>query len=223
MRRFATALVIAAIAAPGTMAAQQSAPADWKWRQDAPAPLAAGAKIEPGSWVFVQMPPGWHVTTGPGVLLYPSSHGDVAGNFAVEAEVFLFPGDSAEEYGVFVAGVNVDGSAPADYVAFVLRRDGQAAVLERRAGSATAIVPWQAHDAIVAYKAGPDAVKNVIRVDVDAATATMTVNGARVLSVPRQRVTGDGRFGFRIGKDMNLHISALNVTRKLAPQPPQKN
>ncbi|HET7219536.1 MAG TPA: hypothetical protein VFJ02_15880, partial [Vicinamibacterales bacterium] len=104
----------------------------------------------------------------------------------------------------------------------VLRRDGQAAVVERRGSAATPIVNWQAHDAIVPYKGGADAVKNVIRVDVDAAAATMTVNGGKVLSVPRDRLKGDGRFGFRIGKEMNLHISALNVTHKLAPQPAKK-
>ena len=222
MKRIAATLAIVGAVTPGALDAWQTGPADWKWRQDSPAPLAGGPKMEPGAWVFVQMPPGWHVTTGPGVLLYPAANGDVAGNFAVEAEVFLFPGDSAEEYGVFVGGANIDAQQPPDYTAFVLRRDGQAAVLDRRAGATTPIVNWLPHDAIVPYKGGADAVKNVIRVDVDAAAATMTVNGAKVLSVPRDKVRGDGRFGFRIGKDVNLHISALNITRKLAPQPATK-
>jgi hypothetical protein len=43
------------------------------------------------------------------------------------------------------------------------------------------------------------------------------VNGTKVLSVPRAEVPTDGRIGFRVGKDMNLHITTLNVTRKLAP------
>jgi hypothetical protein len=59
----------------------------------------------------------------------------------------------------------------------------------------------------------------VIRVDVDPANITMTVNGAKVLAVPRAGVETDGRFGFRVGKDVNLHISTLNVTRRLAPVP----
>jgi len=48
------------------------------------------------------------------------------------------------------------------------------------------------------------------------------VNGAKVLTVPRAGVETDGRFGFRVGKDVNLHISTLNVTRKLAPVPAKK-
>ncbi|HET7218166.1 MAG TPA: hypothetical protein VFJ02_08955, partial [Vicinamibacterales bacterium] len=119
MRRFVTALTIIGAVAHGSLAARQSAPSEWRWRQDSAAPLAGGSKMEPGSWVFVQMPPGWHVTTGPGVLLYPATHGDVSGNFAVEADVFLFPGDSTEEYGVFVGGANIDGPQPAEYTAFV--------------------------------------------------------------------------------------------------------
>ena len=41
-------------------------------------------------------------------------------------------------------------------------------------------------------------------------------------SVPRSDVRVDGRIGFRVGKDLNLHITTLNVTRKLAPVPVKK-
>jgi hypothetical protein len=33
----------------------------------------------------------------------------------------------------------------------------------------------------------------------------------------------DGRIGFRVGKDMNLHISTFDVTRRLAPAPIKKD
>jgi hypothetical protein len=222
MPRLVLALAMLGAAAPSPAFAQVAAPSDWKWRQDAPAPLAAGPKAEPGSWVFVEMPPGWHVTTGPGVLLYPAAQGDAAGNFSLEAEVFLFPGTSQEEYGLFLGGDSIDGPGPADYAAFVLRRDGQAAVLQRRGGNTTSLVNWQRYEPVIPHNGGEDAVKNVIRVDVDASTVAMSVNGVKVLSVPRPDLKTDGRIGFRIGRDVNLHISALNVTRKLAPQPPKK-
>jgi hypothetical protein len=154
MRRLVPAVMLVCAGAPALLTAQLTTPTDWKWRQDAAAPLASGAKMEPGSWVFVQMPPGWHVTTGPGVLLYPSAHGDVGGNFSLEAEIFLFSGESSEEYGVFLGGHDIEGTATPDYSAFVLRRDGQAAVLRRRAGQTAVVAAWQPHEAIVPGKAG---------------------------------------------------------------------
>ena len=122
--RLAPQALLAVIVLPVALTAQLKTPTDWKWRQDAPAPLAAGSKMEPGSWVFVQMPPGWHVTTGPGVLLYPTANGDAAGNFSIEAEIFLFPESTAEEYGVFLGGRSIDGTEPPVYLTFVLRGDG---------------------------------------------------------------------------------------------------
>lgn len=219
--RLVPQVLLAAIVVPVALTAQLKTPTDWKWRQDAPAPLAPGSKMEPGSWVFVQMPPGWHVTTGPGVLLYPTANGDASGNFSIEAEIFLFPESSADEYGVFLGGRDVEGSASPAYMAFVLRADGHAAILRRGEGKTTALADWQKHDAILVKKEKETA-KNVIRVDVDPVNVTMTVNGATVSTVPRAGVETDGRFGFRVGKDMNLHISSLNVTRRLAPVPVKK-
>ena len=206
---------------PAAAAARQSAPADWKWRQDAPAPLAPGAEMKPGSWVFVQMPPGWHVTTGPGVLLFPAAHGDAAGNFSIEAEIFLFPGESLEEYGIFLGGASIEAGDPS-YTAFVLRRDGRAEISKRPATVPAAGAASTVANAMPPQIGAKEAVKNTIRVDVSDTAVTMTVNGVQVLSRPRQDYTVDGRFGFRIGKDMNLHIATLNVTRRLAPAPIKK-
>ena len=221
MRRIA--LVAGILAAVGIgLEGQSAGPADWKWRQDTPAPLAKGATIEPGSWVFVEMPPGWHVTTGPGVMLYPATNGDLTGSFSLETDIFLFPGKSQEEYGVFLGGQAIDGQAAPEYLAVVLRRDGAAAVLRRSGGTTDAVADWQRHDAVVPDKGGKDAVKNSLRVDVDATVISVSVNGAKIASVPRQDLKTDGRIGFRVGGDMNLHIATMNVTRKLAPVPIKK-
>jgi len=201
--------------------AQLSTPTDWKWRQDAPAPLAPGATMTPGSWVFVQMPPGWHITTGPGVLLYPTANGDADGNYSIEAEIFLFPGESVEEYGVFVGGTDIDAGDPS-YTAFVLRRDGRAEVLKRAGAQTTPIAGWVG-DVRGPSTDGKEPVKRVIRVEIGPGSAAMSVDGKEVLTVPRQQVTVGGRFGFRVGKDINLHVSTLNVTRRLAPAPVKKD
>jgi hypothetical protein len=219
-RQVGLAAVLVALL-PAVAAAQLSTPADWKWRQDTPAPLAAGGDMTPGSWVFVQMPPGWHVTTGPGVLLYPAVNGDADGNYSIEAEIFLFPGDSLEEYGVFLGATDVESGDPS-YTAFVLRRDGRAEILARQRTKTAAIAGPVAAAAVAPAAGAKEPVKNVIRVDVTAASVTMNVNGAQVATAPRPQVAVAGRFGFRVGKDMNLHIATLNLTRRLAPAPVKK-
>jgi hypothetical protein len=221
MRRLGIALAGVLAIAPALASAQLTTPTDWKWRQDAEAPLAGGLQMKTGEWAFVQMPPGWHVTTGPGVLLYPSANGDVGGNFTIESEVFLFPGPSTEEYGLFLGGKNVEAGDP-HYVAFVLRRDGQAAVLRRSGAATSTVAAWQANAAVLPGHAGEEPVKNTLRVDVEPQAAALWVNGTKVLSVPRSELSTDGRVGFRIGKEMNLHITSFNVTRRFAPVPVKK-
>ena len=43
-----------------------------------------------------------------------------------------------------------------------------------------------------------------------------------IAKVPRAGLSTDGAFGFRVGKDLNLHISTLDVTHRLAPVPVKK-
>ncbi len=224
MRRHVTAMLVTAAAlttviVPPPAHAQLKNPSDWTWRLDTPATLVSTLDVPDQSWLFVMMPPGWHVTTGPGALLFPTDLRSVEGNFSLEAQVFLFPGKSAEEYGVFIGGSAADAQAPAEYTAFVLRRDGQAAVLTRSRDGASTPAAWRPHDAIVVHTGGTDPVKNVLRLDVDPVTVTLSVNGTKVLDVPRASVRSSGLVGFRVGKDLNLHITSLDVTRRYAPQP----
>ena len=125
--------------------AQLTTPGDWKWRQDAPAPLANGATMEPGSWVFVQMPPGWHVTTGPGVLLYPTANGDASGNFSLEADIFLFPATAARNTACSWAGRRSTGGAP-DYVGVVCAGMAMRRSCGERGTRRPRCADWQRHD-----------------------------------------------------------------------------
>ena len=198
----------------------QQAPPDWKWRTDAPAVLSNDAKPPDGSWQFTTMAPGWHITTRPGVLLYPTTT-EGRGHFAVQSEIFLFPGESLQEYGLFVAGRQLDpaGSVPT-YLAFVARRDGQAAVLRRTSTGIDTVVAWAPNDAVVPHPGGTTGTaKNVLRVDVGAAEIVFSANGKDVARIPRAGVDTDGAIGFRVGAEMNLHVSTLDVTYKLAPVP----
>lgn len=170
-----------------------------------------------GSWRFVGMPPGWHVTTGPGVLLFPAQAPALSDRFSLEAEIFLFAGESREPFGIFLGGRDVDSTGPAQYTAFVIRRDGRAAVLSYGAAGVQPIVDWQPHEAIVPHAGRGNPVKNVLRVDVEPKEIALRVNGAAVATAPRGGLGTSGTFGLRIGSGVNLHVSTLDITMRLAP------
>ncbi|HYN09173.1 MAG TPA: hypothetical protein VES67_17455 [Vicinamibacterales bacterium] len=208
------AIVMAALTAVAPGAGQGlKTPGDWKWVPDAPAKVIETAEAKPDAMYFVAMPPGWHITQGPGALLYqPDYQG--RGNFVVETEMFLFPDSSTEEYGVFLGGKSLD-APPRTYLAFVGRRDGQAAVLERKATGVVPVFNWAA--SAVAPQKGPDAVKNVFKVEVGTTELTFSANGTVVTKLPRASLATDGPFGLRVGKGINIHVSRLDLTHRLAP------
>jgi hypothetical protein len=215
-----TALLVVVAA---TLAAEQSKiPADWKWRIDGgTGSVTEAAEPKAGEMTFVTMAPGWHVTTGPAALLYqPDYQTKNTENFAVEAEVFLFPGTSQEEYGIFIGGKNLTPQERPSYLAFVARRDGMGMI---RRGSGEPIVNWKVNDAILPHP-GKDTVKNILRVEAGPADIVFSANGKEVARIARMgtNVNLEGYFGFRLGKDINMHASRLDVTHKLAPVPVKK-
>jgi hypothetical protein len=215
MLRWMTGIVAGVVALGVVSAAQLKTPTDWKWRMDTPGKVIEAGEPGPGEMHFVGMPPGWHISTGPGALLYHADHA-LKGNFAIEAEVFLFPGDSQEEYGVFMGGRNLEAGQSPVYTAFVARRDGRGAVI-RQTGAAP-IVAWKLNQAILPHP-GKETVKNVFRVDVNPKDVVFTANGKEVATLARTEVSVEGLFGFRVGSGMNLHASRMDVTQKLAPVP----
>jgi hypothetical protein len=204
------------------VAAGQKIPADWKWRIDGgEGSVTEAAAPKSGEVTFVTMAPGWHVTTGPAALLYhPDYQTKNTDNFVVEAEVFLFPGTSQEEYGIFVGGKHLTPQERPSYVQFVARRDGMGMI---RRGSGEPIVNWKANDAILPHP-GKETVKNVLRVEAGPTDIVFSANGKEVARMARvgTNVNLEGYLGLRIGKDINIHISRLDVTHKLAPVPVKK-
>lgn len=199
------------------------------------APIAAGAQgplPRPAGWRllvdgavrdtvhYVQMPPGWHITTGPGALLFDPAY-QASGRFAVEAEIFLFPGTSESGYGVFVGGTALDGPG-ASYLAYVARRDGSVRLEQVRAGARQALLDWTRAESIKPSQGMEEPVRNVLRLSVERDSIVLEANGSRVTALPRADLSVDGVFGFRAGPDVNLHASRLDHTRRLAPVPAAK-
>lgn len=200
------------LAAP---AAAQETPSDWRWATDQPATVVAGAEMPDGGWRFTTMAPGWHVTMGPGGILYPA---DVTldGRFAVQGEIFIFPDAATEGYGIFVGGRDLEGNRT--WVALLARPDGSAGVFHKAGRDLHALVDWTTHEAVRAQAAG-DTPQNVFRIEAEPARVRFLINGEEIGSFPRAQLNVDGAAGFRVGRGVNLHASNFDVTRRLAPAP----
>jgi hypothetical protein len=158
------------------------------------------------------MAPGWHVTMGPGAVLYHPAH-VAEDRYALEMEFFFFPGPPDAADGFFVGGRSLDGT-PA-FTAFVIRRDGSAGAIRRVDGVTTQLRAWVKHPAVVAQR-GDSVVKNVIRLAAERDSVAFLVNGTEVFRLARSAAPMDGVFGLRAGPGTNLHISRLDHTRYLA-------
>ncbi len=215
----ATVIVSATAVLP---AMQLQTPTDWKWRTDVTATVRDSDKdLAENQWYYVAMPPGWHITSKPGVVVYHPAHVG-KGLYRLQSQAFLFPGTSQQEYGIFIGGRDLEqASATPSYTAFVARRDGHVAVLKRQGATTTALVDWTRTDAVT-VQAGEGAAKNIFKVEVLAAEVVFSVNDKEVARVPKTQVTTDGLFGLRAGAEMNLHVSTFDATYVLAPVPVKK-
>ena len=185
-------------------------PADWIVRHDEPAAGATGDRASAQTLYFVKMPPGWHITTGPGTILYHPEK-KATGRFRVEAEIFLFPGKSEGWHGLFYGGQQLDDQAGGpDYWAWLLSREGTLNHAHFVKGSYAGGSKGARHPAVV--PSSPDKpVKNVLAVEVDGTQVRLLVNGQQV-AITTPSASHDGTVGLRVDPDVNLHVTRLDVT-----------
>jgi hypothetical protein len=180
-------------------------PTDWIVRQDEP----SGETV-----YFVKMPPGWHITTGPGSILYQPDK-QAAGRYRVEAEIFLFPGKSGGGHGIFFGGRQLDDKAQGPtYWAFLLYRDGSLRNARYENGRYSGGSKGDKHPAVVP-SSQEKAVKNVLAIEIDGSSARLLVNGQHVGTTTSENLQAgswDGTVGLRVDPDVNLHVTRLDVT-----------
>lgn len=202
--------------APTQSSAQVAPPPGWRWATDHPARMTGDWNRPDSTWRFVQMAPGWHITTGAGALMYDPSI-QAVGNYVIESVHILFPGTTQSGYGLFFGGRDLDGPG-AHYVAFLARRDGHITVEVHRDSTMTTLVPWTRARS-VEQVAGDNTARNVLRIAVRPDSVLFAVNAVPVAAYARTGDTLNGFFGFRTGPDLNLHVTTLDYTRRLAPVP----
>ena len=206
--------------APGALAQTAGpagrVPSGWRWAPDAAATVAAQGEAGDTTIIFSTMPPGWHLTTGPGLIAWDPRIGGT-GRYTIELEVYHFPQPAGGEYGLFLGGRGLSARAPF-YVAVLVRGDGSLAVVEQSGPKRREIIPWVRDDSIRAQ--APDGpVKNVLRIAVGSGEVSVVVNGVEITRFGRTP-TMEGPFGLRVGPKTNLHIARLDVTHELAPVSP---
>lgn len=213
MRLLATAFALAALpmVLPAQAPAKAPAAADartrgWQVRADDP-------KADVSALSFVEMKPGWHVTTGPvsGVLFHPGITG--TGNFTAQTKMYFFPPKSTHEeaYGLVVGGKDLAGAGQS-YTYFLARNDGKF-MIKRRDGAATStIVGWTDTDAITKWKKGDSPALNVLRIDAGAKDVVFKINDKAVATRPRATTPVDGMVGLRVNHFLDLHVTDVTVT-----------
>jgi hypothetical protein len=199
---FAILVLLASTALAQQAEPKEELPAGWTVRVDRANASAAEVK-------FWNMAPGWHATTGPAAILHNPAN-SASGEYKLESESFLFPGEHAEGFGVFFGGKDLDKDTQA-YTYFLIRKDGQFIVKVREGAATRTLIPWTGHAAIVPHDGGKETAENVLAVQVGKENVDFFVNGQQVGSVPRAQLPTDGIVGLRINHRINVHITTLTV------------
>jgi hypothetical protein len=198
-------LLLAILTSTSLSAQADKRPEGWRVRLDKPGPDSA--KV-----VFSSMAPGWHVTTGPAVILWNPAT-TAKGAYKAETNIHLFKpaSEHAEAFGLFVGGANLDAENES-YTYFMIRNDGQYLVKQRAGKETKDVIPWTKSPAIKLFDNTSESAANVLTVVATPATVDFLINGTKVASKPRADVTADGIVGLRVNHNLNLHVAKLEVT-----------
>ena len=162
---------------------------------------------------YADMAPGWHITTNSQAAIFYDPANTAKGEYTLEADIYLFPMEHNHEgYGVFLGGSDLEGAGQ-KYVYFLLRGSGEFMVKRRKGDVAETVTEWTANPAILPAPA-KDPVKNTIVIHVGKDSVDFSADGTKLASFPRKDLDCDGIFGLRINHGINVHVSALKMSKK---------
>jgi hypothetical protein len=188
-------------------------PEGWEVRLDQEMEdVIIGSKPDSSDIYFVNMTPGWHITTGPaGIFYHPEN--TASGNFSIKSEIHFFdPGErNREGYGIFWGGADLQAENQ-QYTYFLLRNTGEF-LIKKRVGEETELIQgWTANEAIVKYEDSQESsVLNRLLVKVGEEAVTFHINDEQVATINSSEINSEGVFGLRANHSVNLHISDLGL------------
>ena len=214
------ALALLALAVLVVPAAAQTLPEGWQLRADRPDVALEQVEV-------VDMPPGYHITTGPAVILWRGGESGAAGDdapgafaahaegdYRIEAEYYLFdPGERREAFGFFVGGRDLTTDAQA-YTYLLLRNGGEFIFKHRAGADAPTILPWTSHPAIVSYADRPEgevSVRNELALERRGNELRLIVNGTEMARTDAANLPLDGIVGLRVNHGLNVHVTRFEV------------
>ncbi len=227
MKKLTTAFVVLTFLCTGLIAQNRpdgstpqgedlKVPEGWSVRLDHPnVETKIGDDSETADIYFVNMTPGWHITTGPSAIFYHPEN-TVSGNYNIKSKIYLFDtkGRNREAFGMIFGGKNLDKENQ-EYVYFLIRNTGEY-LIKTRAGSETATIKgWTATDAMTMFTDKTESTaENNFEVNISAEKITFYLNDQKLTSIPSEGISTDGIFGLRVNHSNNLHIATLVATQK---------
>lgn len=187
-------------------------PEGWEWRFDRSSDVNVGSDPEKADVYFVNMTPGWHITTGPGGIYY---HNDnlAQGAYELSATLYLFDtkGRNREAFGIFFGGNDLKKDTQS-YVYFLIRNTGEYLIKKRMGEETATIQGWTKTDAMNLYTEETESsAQNDFKVKVSEEKMSFYLNGKELATINKEDLNTDGTYGLRVNHSINLHISNLKV------------
>ena len=208
IRTFAHAVIAVAL----STAVHAQAPAGWQLRLDRSTNASDPDKTPEVK--VTQMGAGFHVTTGPAVVLWNPSN-TATGTYTVRGTFHLMkPSGHVNYYGLVFGGGNLEG-ARQNYLYFLVGQNGTFVVKHRAGDTMTHDVAGRTPHAAIAKPADGGASVNNLEVRVGADKIDYVVNGTVVHTTPKAGMTArtDGIWGVRINHELDVHVERLGVVK----------
>jgi hypothetical protein len=208
MRTLITAFTFLALAAPavaqhGQHGGAAAFPPGWQGRVDRSTQDLSDVR-------FMTMGAGFHVVTGPHVILW---HPDRSASGEYRASATFRQSRAPERlegFGILIGGRDLDVQAQ-DYLYFLMRHDGRYLIRHRAGDEVHTLVEWTETPAVNRATAD-EAAENVLAIAALSDRLDFLINGTVVSSLPRMPMLNtDGAVGFRVGHHLDLHMSDVTV------------